>query len=217
MPDFATRRTLMVDTQVRPSDVTKYPIIDAMLSVPRERYVPAGREEAAYVGENIPLAPNRVLLEPRTFAKMLDALMLAPEHAVLDVGCGLGYSSAVLARMVAAVVAIEEDADLARDAETTLAEAGEDNAAVIHRPLAEGAPEYGPYDAVILQGGVSALPDTFSDQVRDGGRIACLFMEGAVGTVRIGHKFDGALSWRFDFNATAPILPGFEQRAAFLL
>ena len=74
MQDFATRRTMMVDTQVRPNDVTKFPIIEAMLAVPREDFVPPARREAAYIGENVPLAPGRVLLEPRSFAKMLDAL-----------------------------------------------------------------------------------------------------------------------------------------------
>jgi hypothetical protein len=93
MPDYTTRRRVMVDTQVRPSDVTKFPVIDALLSVPRERYVPSERREAAYVGENLPLARGRVVLDPRTLAKMLDLLDLQPGEAVLDIGCGLGYSS----------------------------------------------------------------------------------------------------------------------------
>ncbi|MEL6312873.1 MAG: protein-L-isoaspartate O-methyltransferase, partial [Pseudomonadota bacterium] len=71
MPDYAARRTMMVDTQVRPSDVTKFPIIDTMLTVPRELFVPTGQREAAYIGENIEIGPGRVVLEPRTLAKML--------------------------------------------------------------------------------------------------------------------------------------------------
>ena len=73
MSDFLARRTMMVDTQVRPSDVTKFPIIEAMLAVPREDFVPAAQREAAYMGENLDLGQGRVLLEPRTLAKMLDA------------------------------------------------------------------------------------------------------------------------------------------------
>ncbi|HMO07252.1 MAG TPA: protein-L-isoaspartate O-methyltransferase, partial [Paracoccaceae bacterium] len=94
MADYATRRIMMVDTQVRPSDVTKFPIIDAMLAVPRETFVPDALREAAYVGENLDLAPGRVLLEARTLAKMLDALDLSPGDLVLHVGAGLGYGSA---------------------------------------------------------------------------------------------------------------------------
>lgn len=107
MTNFAARRTMMVDTQVRPNDVTKFPIIEAMLSVPREAFVPAQRREAAYVGGNIDVGDGRVLLEARTLAKMLDALDIQPTDLVLDIGCGLGYSAAVIARMAEAVVAVE--------------------------------------------------------------------------------------------------------------
>ena len=90
MTDFAARRLMMVDTQIRPSDVTKYPIIDAMLDVPRERFVPDGQAEAAYAGENVAIGRDRVLLEPRTLAKMLDALDVRDDELVLDIGCGYG-------------------------------------------------------------------------------------------------------------------------------
>jgi protein-L-isoaspartate(D-aspartate) O-methyltransferase len=113
MTDFATRRTMMVDTQVRPSDVTKFPIIEALLSVPREAYVPRALREAAYVGENLVISPRRVMLEVRTLAKLLDALDIQPDELVLDLGFGLGYSTAVIARLAEAVIAVVEDADLA--------------------------------------------------------------------------------------------------------
>ena len=99
MPDFAERRRMMVDTQIRPSDVTKYPIIEAMLAVPREQFVPAAQREAAYADKNVSLGGGRVLLEPRTLAKMLDALDIQSDELVLDVACGLGYSTAVAARV----------------------------------------------------------------------------------------------------------------------
>ncbi len=99
MLDNAANRTMMVDTQVRPSDVTKFPIIDAMLTVRREAFVPQSKRNVAYVGENIDIGVGRVVLEPRTFAKMLDALDIQRSDVVLDIGCGLGYSSAVLAHM----------------------------------------------------------------------------------------------------------------------
>ncbi|WP_436397498.1 protein-L-isoaspartate O-methyltransferase family protein [Roseobacter sp. S98] len=215
MTDFAARRTMMVDTQIRPSDVTKFPIIDAMLTIQRENFVPASHREAAYMGENLSLGPSRVMLEPRTLAKMLDALDISNSELVLDVGTGLGYSSAVIAHMAEAVVAVEEDEDLARDAQEALTEAGADNVIMHEGPLAEGAAQHGPYDVIVLQGGVRELPQNLPDQLKDGGRIACLFVEGALGEVRIGRKSGGAISWRMAFNAGAPVLPGFDREAAF--
>lgn len=217
MSEFATRRVMMVDTQVRPSDVTKFPIIEAMLVVPRELYVPDARREAAYVGENIDIAPGRVLLDARTMAKTLDALDLQPGDLVLDVGCGLGYSSAVLARMVDTVVALEQDETLAADAQRLLSVQGVDNAVVVTGPLRAGAPKHGPYDAIMVQGGVEVLPEALTDQLKDGGRIAALFVEGGLGTVRIGHKTGRRIDWRPAFNAGAPVIPGFEKARAFAL
>lgn len=217
MTDFPARRRTMVDTQVRPSDVTKYPIIEAMLDVPRELFVPAGRREAAYIGENIPLAPGRVILEPRTLAKMLDALDIRNDELVLVIGAGLGYSSAVIAHLAEAVVAVEEDDVMAREAESALAETGADNVAVVHAPLAEGAAKHGPYDVIVIDGAVEDLPPAIAEQLKDGGRVGCLFVEGALGVCRIGYHADGSLTWRSAFNAAAPVLPGFARRPEFVL
>lgn len=217
MTDFAARRTMMVDTQVRPADVTKFPIIDAMLSVPRELFVPREQVEAAYVSENIAIAPGRVVLEPRTLAKMLDALNVSRDELVLDIGAGYGYSSAVVAQMAEAVIGVEEDDTLASEAQSILSDQGADNVVIHVGPLTEGAAQHGPYDAILVQGGIEQVPQTLMDQIKDGGRIACLFMEGALGVVRIGHKIDGEMSWRFAFNASAPVLPGFAKETAFAL
>ena len=217
MSDFATRRTMMVDTQVRPSDVTKYPIIDAMLSVPRENFVPTGLRETAYMGENIDLDGGRVVLEPRTLAKMLDALDIGPDELVLDVACGYGYSSAVIARMAQAVVALEEDESMVGEAQEALMDAGADNVVVHEGRLTEGAQEHGPYDVLVVQGAVAQLPDALISQLKDGGRAAALFMDGALGEVRVGYKMDGRMTWRAAFNAGAPILPGFEKHHKFEL
>jgi protein-L-isoaspartate(D-aspartate) O-methyltransferase len=217
MPDFATRRRMMVDTQIRPSDVTKFPIIDAMLHVPRELFVPDAGREAAYMGENFDLGEGRVLLEPRTLAKMLDAVAVQPGEIVLDVACGTGYSAAVLAHMAEAVVAVEEDESLAGEAEASLSQIGADNVAVITGPLTEGAAKHGPYDVILLQGGVEQVPRTLTDQLAENGRIAALFQEGRLGVVRVGLKVDGQVSWRDVFNASAPVLPGFERKRTFAL
>lgn len=207
----------MVDTQVRPSDVTKFPIIDAMLSVPRELYVAREQAEAAYISENILIAPGRVVLEPRTLGKLLDALNIEGDELVLDIGAGYGYSSAVVARMAEAVIAVEEDAALAEEAQSILSDQGADNVVVHAGPLTDGAAQHGPYDAILIQGAVEQVPDSLISQIKEGGRIGCVFMEGALGVVRIGYKIDGDISWRFAFNASAPVLPGFAKDVAFAL
>lgn len=217
MSEFATRRVMMVDTQVRPSDVTKFPIIDAMLTVPRETYVPADRREAAYVGENLPLAPGRVVLEARTLAKLLDALDIQPDELVLDLGSGLGYSAAVIARLAETVVAVEEDEALASEAQRLLSEESVDNAIVITGPLAAGAAKAAPYDVITIEGGVEQVPEAILAQLKEGGRIGAVFMDGALGTARVGYKTGDTVTWRSVFNASAPVLAGFREARGFAL
>ena len=214
MTDFALRRTMMVDTQVRPSDVTKFPIIEAMLAIPREAFVPPASREAAYVGENVTLAPGRVVLEARTLAKMLDALDIQPDERVLDIGCGLGYSAAVIARLGGAVVAVESDTALVAGARNALSAEG---VTLREAALSAGAPTDGPYDVITIQGAIEQLPDAIAAQLKEGGRVGALFQDGALGTCRIGHKIDGVIAWRFAFNASAPVLQGFEAKRAFTL
>lgn len=215
MVDYATRRRMMVDTQVRPSDVTKFPIIDAMLRVPRESFVPVAYREAAYADTLVDLGGGRVLLDPRALSKLLDALDIQPDEMVLDIGCGLGYSTAVLAHLSDFVVGVEEDETQVNDAQATLSELAIDNAAVFAGPLTEGVPKSGPYDIIVLQGTVEQVPESLLDQLKDGGRIAGLFSDQAAGVAKVGYKIDGGVTWRPVFNAAAPVLPGFERHRAF--
>lgn len=217
MTDFASRRVTMVDTQVRPSDVTKFPIIDAMLTVPREAFVPLDKREAAYVGENLEIGGGRVVLDPRTLAKMLDALDIQPDELVLDLGCGLGYSTAVMARLADAVIGLEEDEGLAAEAQRNLSAEGMDNAAVVVGPLAGGDARHAPFDVITVQGAVEAIPEAIVAQLKEGGRIGAIFMQGALGVARVGYKLDGRVTWRDSFNATAPVLPGFGLDRGFVL
>lgn len=205
----------MVDTQVRPSDVTKFPIIDALLSVPREDFVPDAKREAAYIGENIEIGSERVLLESRTFAKMLEAADIQPTDVILDLGCGLGYSTAILAQLADFVVAVEDESGRAEEAQQNLSDHGIDNAAVFEGTLVDGAAKNGPYDVILLQGAVEQVPATLLDQIKEGGRIVAIFAEGALGVVRVGRKIDGTVNWRMSFNASAPVLAGFAKEAAF--
>ena len=123
----------------------------------------------------------------------------------------------MISEIAEAVVAVEEDEHLADEAQQLLTEHHADNV-ILHRgPLTEGAAEHGPYDAIVIEGGVETVPDTLLAQIKDGGRIACVFQEGRLGVVRVGYKLDGHVTWRFSFNAGAPVLPGFEKETAFAL
>lgn len=217
MTDFAARRTMMVDTQVRPNDVTKFPVIEAMLSIPREEFVPPSRRSVAYTGENLDIGHGRVLLEPRTLAKMVDALDIQPGEMALDLGCGYGYSSAVIARMAEAVVAIEENEEMAAEAERRLADAGVFNVAVLAGKLTEGNARQGPYDAILVGGGVEEIPEALLEQLKEGGRIVAIFLEGSLGVARIGLRLSGQVNWRYVFNAHAPLLQGFTRQKGFSL
>ena len=221
MADPATLRRIMVDTQVRPSDVTKFPIIAAMLDVPREAYVPAGWEPVAYAEDAIPVGDGREMVEPRTLAKLLDALDLEPQEDVLLIGAALGYSTALVARLAASVVAVEEDAALARDTEANLAAQEVMNAVVVEGPLTGGAPKAAPFDVILIDGAVETVPAALAAQLRPGGRIVAVFADGdrpgGMGEVRVGHEIGGRIAWRMEFNAGAAILPGFERERAFVL
>ena len=144
MADYETRRRMMVDTQVRPSDVTKFPIIDALLRVPREAFVPENKREAAYADTLIELGEGRVVLDARTLSKMLNALDIQPDEMVLDIGCGLGYSTAILASLSDFVVGLEQDEALVNEAQSKLSEQGIDNAAVFAGTLSDGQAKNGP-------------------------------------------------------------------------
>jgi protein-L-isoaspartate(D-aspartate) O-methyltransferase len=215
MTDFALRRRMMVDTQVRPSDVTKFPIIDAMLRLPREEFVPDALVEAAYIGENLTLETGRVLLDPRTLAKMLDALEITRSDLVLDIGCASGYSSALILQMAQAVVAVEEDEALAHAAEAAFARTDSETVVLHKGALVEGAANHAPYDVMIVQGGIEQFPAALVAQLREGGRVAAVFMHGALGVVRLGIRKGDDVIWRDIFNAAAPVLPGFAAAAAF--
>ncbi len=215
MIDYQAARIAMVDGQVRPSDVTLYPIIDAMLNVPREVYVPHEMRALAYVGRHINLEGGGVVLAPRILAKILESLDIKPDELVLDIGVGLGYSAAVIARLAEAVIAVEENSALAAMAETTLSEQSADNAVVHVGPLIDGAAQHGPYDAIVVEGGVQVIPDSLLAQLKVGGRIAAIFVDGPNGQCRIGVRTSAGISWDNVFDATAPILPGFASETTF--
>lgn len=218
MVDFSQARITMVDTQVRPSDVSSFPVIEAMLEVPRENFVPASLKPVAYAEEQIRLSDDRIMLDPRTLAKILDFLDPQSDEVALDVGCGLGYSTALIARMAHAAIGVEDDAARVAEAQGNLSAIGADNAAIVEGQLSLGAAKQGPYDLIVITGGgVEQIPASLTDQLREGGRIGALFMDGKLGIVRIGHRREDTIVWRDAFNATAPVLVGFTRPRGFTL
>lgn len=215
MTDFEAARVAMVDCQVRPSDVTSYPIIDAMLRIPRERFVPAALRPVCYAGADVRLGEGRVLLDPRVFAKMLDAAEIGGNDLVLDLACGLGYSTAVLSRLCAAVIAVESDPAMARQAAETLNALEIDNVVVKEGDPAAGDSAEGPYDVIFVNGGVETLPEALTDQLRDGGRLVAIWMEGELGHCAVLTRNGDVLGRRRVFDASAPVLDGFRKAPEF--
>ncbi|MEO1329620.1 MAG: protein-L-isoaspartate O-methyltransferase [Pseudomonadota bacterium] len=211
----AVRRT-MVDCQVRPSDVTDPALVDAMLWAPREAFAPKSKRAQAYMGEHLEIAPGRFELDPRTFAKLADLAEPGPEDLALVVGAGMGYAAAVLSRLVAAVIALEEDPALVASMRATLEALEVPNVIVVEGPLAEGCAAHAPYNLVFVNGGsATSAPDGLVSQLADGGRLTQVRMRDAVGRGEICRKSGGALGARSAFDAAAPILPGFEAVREF--
>ena len=150
MTDFATARRHMVDGQVRTADVTDLRILSDMLEVPRERFVPEASSDLAYLDIDLPVGEGRCLLKPMVLAKMIHATELASDSRVLDVGCATGYGAAIMARLAGQVVALEQDAGLAKAARAALS--GQPNVTVVSGPLTAGWPQGSPYDVIILEG-----------------------------------------------------------------
>ena len=216
MFDSATARRIMVDGQVRTADVHNVDLLAAMLTIPRERFVPPSMAERAYIDSDTDIAPGRVLLKPMVFAKLIEAAdVRAVDHA-LDVGCGLGYSSAVLSRLAASVVALEEDASLASQTKVALAAAGAFGVTVKTGPLTAGWPVGAPYVFILLNGAAEVVPDGFASQLKPGGRLACIFGRGPATKAMIFRIAEGHLVGRPAFDAAAPVLPGFVAPPAFV-
>ena len=206
----------MVDCQIRPADVTHYNIIDAMLKVPREVFFPEKLREIAYIGEHIRIGDDRFALEPRVIAKILNLINANGTDLILNVGGCYGYSAALLSYFSQAVVVTEEPV-FAKDAERILVEQSIDNVIVKSGSLIEGAMDFGPYDAVIIEGGIDFVPEVLVNQLKLGGRIAAIFIDGALGECRLGFKTADGINWRFGFNAAVPMLRDFKRKTEFVL
>lgn len=220
--DFSIQRSKMVEGQLRTSDITNVAVLDAMAEVPREAFVPLSRRALAYMDEDLPITAGgngiapRYLMEPAQFGRLLQFADIRPDEFVLVIGCATGYSAAVLSKIASSVVALEADQALAETATATLAEQGHDNVAVVQGPLQEGLASQGPYDVIVIEGAVDAVPETLFAQLNDGGRLVCVRGHGNAGFAELYVKDDGIVSSRRGSNSAVKGLPGFEVIPAFV-
>ncbi len=215
--DFEIARRNMLEGQVRTNDVTDLALQRAIAAIPREKFVPNAKQSLAYAEDNIEIESGRYLMQPRTFSKLLQALEIEPTDLVLDVACGLGYSSAVLSRLANVVIALEDDEKTVQSATSRLEALEIDNVAVIHGDLAAGVPAEGPYDVILINGGVEMVPEALLAQMKEVGRLGTVVMDGACGHVYVHEKIKGGkISKRMIFDAQIPVLRGFEKPPAFV-
>lgn len=220
MADVATMRKNMVESQVRPSDVTDRRIMAAMERVAREAFVPAALKDLAYIDDPLELAPGRSLMAPRTFARLLQLANISETDKVLIVGGLSGYSTIVIAGLAGQVVTLECDPALSALTKDAIAAAGLAMATAVTGPLAEGWPQAALYDAIFVEGGIEREPSKLIAQLVDDGRLVCIDKSGNVGRATVMQRLagggDGAVSRRAAFEAAAPCLPGFERPKAFV-
>jgi protein-L-isoaspartate(D-aspartate) O-methyltransferase len=222
MTDTAQQRTNMVESQIRPSDVTDRRVLRAMQAVPREQFVPASLKTIAYMDDQVPLmvatgarsADGRSLMSPRTLAKLLQAADIKATDRVLVVGAGLGYSAAVLAQIAQSVVALECDSALADAAKATLAP--DPKVSIVTGALNDGATAKGPYDVILLEGAVTSPPSGLLKQLAAGGRMVGVLQEADIGGACRWQRTGDHFGQHSLFEATLPILPGFARNPSFV-
>ena len=216
MVDTELQRLNMVESQLRPSDVVDRRIPVAMRTIVRERFVPEASRPVAYMDETIDIGSGRALLPPRVLAKMIQNLELGDNDLVLDIGCGTGYSTAVMSCIAQTVVGLESDHALATQATAAITGAGIDNTVIVEGPLQLGHAAEGPYDAILLNGAVHDIDDVLLDQLKDGGRMVAIQIEQGYGRAKQWRRFDTYFDARSIFDAVAPVLPGFERPPGFV-
>ena len=216
MVDFAAARLNMVESQLRTNKVTDLRLLGAFETVPRELFVPEPLRGIAYIDEDVALGGGRFVMEPRVLARLLQAAQPGPEDVALDLGCGSGYATAILSRLVATVVALEDDAALAAAANRTLDKLEIDNAVVVERRLTEGYPKQAPYNVILLGGAVAEVPAAIADQLAEGGRLVTVVSAGpGLGRATLMRRDGGVISSRVLYDAALPVLPGFEAEHGF--
>jgi protein-L-isoaspartate(D-aspartate) O-methyltransferase len=207
----------MIESQLRPNRVTDERVIGAFAAVWRELFVPPHLHAIAYVDEDLPLGGGRCVIEPMVVARLLQAAAIGAGDTVLLVGAGSGYEAALMAALARNVVALEEDAELARRARAALVEHNISAVNVVEGALVEGYAARAPYDAILFGGAVAEVPAKITAQLTEGGRLAAVIRSGeGVGRATIMIRAGGVISHRVIFDATIPFLPGFAPKPAFV-
>jgi protein-L-isoaspartate(D-aspartate) O-methyltransferase len=220
MSGFLIARQKMVDGQVRPSDVTDLRIIDAMLAIPRELFVPQNQLAMAYLDLDLEVggggAAKRFLIKPAVTAKMLQAAEIKADDRVLVVGCATGYIAVLAAKLAAKVTASESDQVLAGQAKDISVRLGIENVTVVPAEAAAGVPDAAPYDVIILNGATEIAPDRLYQQLKEGGRLVGVFATTRPQRALIVTRSHGDFGHRALFDAAVPVLPGLERVPAFV-
>lgn len=216
MVDFARARRTMVDNQLRTSGITDWRILDAMNRVPREKFVPDHQAALAYSDDELSLSGGRMLGTPADFARLVQLAEVGSQDVVLDVGCGTGYSTAVLSMLANAVVALDSDEAMAGRANDILVDLDIGNAAAVPGPIENGVAREAPFDAIILEGAVDAVPPALLDQLRDGGRLVAVIGTGNSGVAHLYVKTGTEIGATAAFNASLPVLGVFAPAPAFV-
>jgi protein-L-isoaspartate(D-aspartate) O-methyltransferase len=224
MSDYEARRIAMVESQLRPNEVTDVGLLAAMRSLPRERFVPKALQGLAYMDEGIEVfaasegAPGRFLLSPMVQARLIQLAEIEPKDKILDVGCATGYATAVLARLGAHVVGLEPEPELAKAAKANLAALKLANVEIVEGSLEDGWAAGAPYDVIVLEGSVPQVPESLFAQLAEGGRLAAVVTQRPnmrQGKANLFVKVGGEASGAVRFDAGASPLPGFAPAPAF--
>ena len=168
------------------------------MTIPREEFVGKQQRALAYVDEDLPLSGGRCLMEPMVLARLLQALEIRPDDNLLIVGAGCGYGTAVAAKLAGSVIAIETRANLVEKAQDVLVSIGIDNAAIVKSRLVDGYPDEGPYDRILIEGGVETVPDSLLKQLTPKGRLVAIYRKP-------GHPVGVASLWTSDLVKTSPV------------
>ena len=219
MSGFSTARQKMVDGQVRTNDVTDRRILDAMLTVPREAFVPAGRQALAYLDLDLDVSESgakRFLIKPQLTGKLLQAAEIGEGDSVLVVGCATGYLAALTARLARQVTATESDSALVAKAKDAFAALGLTNVTCKAAACTEGEPAGAPYDVIVLNGATEIVPEILYQQLREGGRLVGIFATTRPPRATIVTHSHEDFGSRPLFDAAAPVLPGLDRRPVFV-
>ena len=216
--DLNQARFNMIEQQIRPWEVLDPQVLELLMTVRREDFVPLAHQALAFVDMDIPTgkAPGQVMLAPRVQARLVQDLAVQKTDKVLEIGTGTGFTAALLAHQGAQVLSYEIDAALAAQASANLQKAGISNVQVRNADGSQGAAGEGPFDAILLSGSVAAVPQALLEQLAVGGRLAAIvgdepMMRATVVTRTGPNSFVTAQPW----DANAPRLSGFAESPAF--